>query len=224
VTWAPDGSRFAAADRHGIAVWKRQDEPMRWIETSNRVDTIAFSPDGAWLAGCGHHGVSISSTSTWQSVYDDDDDWNCYGVAFSPDRALLAASRMSGIDIIDLSTLTRIRTIKRTYREYEGVKIHPIGFLPDSKSVVGGDFRGRLEVIDVRTGRVVRRFPQAGDSIDAVTVLPGGRYVAVGGGTLGRHSTCVTSSVRAMRARRHGIAGIPAIHVGRDDGNPGRCR
>jgi WD40 repeat protein len=210
VTWAPDGSRFAAADRHGIAVWKRQGgEPMRWIETRNRVYNIAFSPDGAWLAGCGNDGVSISSTSTWQSVYDDDDDWDCYGLAFSPDRALLAASRMSGIDIIDLSTLTRIRTINRTYREYEGVEIHPIGFLPDSKSVVGGDFRGRLEVIDVRTGRVVRRFPQAGDSIDAVTVLPGGRYVAVGGGTLGRDGGIsvygLSTGERLLR-----LSGVPA--------------
>ena len=65
---APDGRRFAVADRSGTTVYAFAPSPRKLALLGPSEYGLQFSPDGKWLVLRGSSGVQMVSTETWKVV------------------------------------------------------------------------------------------------------------------------------------------------------------
>ena len=103
--FAPDGARAAGADQHEIRVFNRSGVGERILKSTAIDPGVAFSPDGAWLAGSGR---DLWSTADWSPRWHltpdagplDDFPRNTEnGAAFSPDgRQVLVSTAVQSDD------------------------------------------------------------------------------------------------------------------------------
>ncbi|MFT7486904.1 MAG: WD40 repeat protein/mono/diheme cytochrome c family protein [Candidatus Paceibacteria bacterium] len=95
---SPDGDLLAVSGYHEVLIWKSGGDELvtRLIGLSERIESVAFSPSGEWLAVAGGTpGLSgelqIWKTSNWKLVrsipvtYD-----TIYGASWSPDESIVA--------------------------------------------------------------------------------------------------------------------------------------
>jgi WD40 repeat protein len=122
---------------------------------SERLDSLAFSPDGKCLHG---HDWFSEIFMTWDVATGNVK--RCLvlqnsAVAFSPDGKYVAIGRRGGtMSVRDLTTWAEVRRFGT-----HGKATAPLAFSPDGKRLASSGRKRTIQVWDVATGRLEGRFP-----------------------------------------------------------------
>jgi WD40 repeat protein/serine/threonine protein kinase len=190
LAFSPDGRRLASAGWDGkVIVWDVETGRDVWTQGGgDRVDCVAYSPDGRTLASSWNHDGTVR-------VWDADDGrvlrtfrahrQQVFALAFSPGDGSLLATGGSDHRVRLWDTTTWAQ--RHEFPEHAALVLG-VAFGPDGRSlaVASGDFylkehRGELKVWDVATGRLRHRLCGPTESVFCVAFSPDGRRLASGG-------------------------------------------
>ncbi|MEJ2554719.1 MAG: WD40 repeat domain-containing protein [Anaerolineae bacterium] len=179
VAFAPDGKLLAVGSSVGIYLYDTRDlSETNLIVTGVRARGLAFSPDGAILAG----GLFDDSVRLWRvadgqllQTLKGHTNW-VRDVAISPDGAYLAsASDDDTLRLWRLSDGTLLRTIQ------VGTKgVRCVAFSPDGKVLASGDRIGAVHVWRVADGKLVQTLLGHTEWVRTVAFSPDGKLLASG--------------------------------------------
>lgn len=101
---SPDGSRLATAGGGVLQVWDAASgQPQAQAQTDATLQSLAFSPDGRWVAGGGSDArVQLWETATGRVgcvLVDDDQKDAVTALAFSPDAGQIACGSAEGMAV-----------------------------------------------------------------------------------------------------------------------------
>jgi RNA polymerase sigma factor (sigma-70 family) len=163
--WAFDaaGKTFVSGTDTGLLLREvPTGKVLRRFGTPGAVYAGAISPDGSTVASAGgplEHVVRIWDVLTGRELWQFNCESGSYGqiLLFAPDGKKLARDSSNGTTRLwDLVTGKEIW--KRGRFDDQGVPFSPEAFLPDGKTLIGRENHEALVLVDVATGRELRRF------------------------------------------------------------------
>ncbi len=145
----------------------------------HRVNSVAFSPDGRYIASGGwDNDVHLMDGETGKVIKTfKGHGLVVWSVAFSPDgKRLASASWDHKVKVWD-------RESGRALLTFDGhtTLVHSVAFSPDGLRLVSGGFDGQVKVWDAATGQVIANCDGFVFPILAVAFSPDGKHVASGG-------------------------------------------
>ena len=164
---------------------------------SSGVRSVAFSPDGHWLASVAEHEIRVWDAASGDLIWTADGDWENWlwggQVAFSPDGKLVLSTGVNenAVQLWDAATGQQLRVFKADASDTEVVTA---AFSPDGRHVLTGNAAAntrnsqvktddRLKLWSVATGQLLRTFEGHNGGVNAVAFSPDGRYFLSGGGS-----------------------------------------
>lgn len=154
LAFRPDGARIAWASLHDrdVSVWElATGKPVLLLKgRRERVESVAYSSDGKWLAAGSHQGtVQLWDASTGESS------WTIAahrgvvsGVSFSPDSKLLASVGEDGkVSVWDRSSGRETLALR------DNGMLFDVAFRPDGKRIATATTSGMVYEWDVASGR-----------------------------------------------------------------------
>ena len=173
-------------DKIGLAKFRLNDpissfefthefRPMHSFESLRDVMSVAFSPDGKFLAvGLYYSRAFIYNLEIGQEVSSFKPTGYLKSVAFSPDGKFLAVgSNNSKAFIYNLETGREVSSFK------SGDDVNSVAFSPDGKFLAVGSEDKKAYIYNLETSREVSSFKSAGD-VNSVAFSPDGKFLAVG--------------------------------------------
>ena len=164
VAFSPDRVTLASAGSDGIIkLWDAQSgKEIAALSHKNsskspaasyavEVKSIAFSPDGKYLASGGTDGkIILWDAQSRQLVKVFDDYYMIWSIVFSPDgRALASAGEGGGISLWNVETGEQIKKLEEpNYLD----SIYSIAFSSDGSTLASGDRHGKVYFWDVERG------------------------------------------------------------------------
>jgi WD40 repeat protein len=145
---------------------------------SNRVNAVAFSPDGQLMAsGSDDRTVSVSLVRSKERLFRLDAHNDAVtGVAFSPDGKILASASLDKTVIFwRVSNGTLIRRLDKQAGSLSG-----LSFSPDGKYLAIASYDKTVYVWNVEEERVVRKLEGHSATVSSVTFSSDGKYMASG--------------------------------------------
>jgi WD40 repeat protein/serine/threonine protein kinase len=175
--WSPDGSTLAVASSTGIYLYDAiTKEEIQFIESSEGVKFLAFSPDGTLLAG----GMRGWSVRIWQ-VSDgsllrtmEGHSGAVTSVAFTPDGTMLASAGWDGT--IRYWQVSDGRLVMTWSPKRRGLL--SIAFSPDGAVMACGTSKGEIFLWRVSDGIMVRILYGHLDRVQSVAISPDGSLLA----------------------------------------------
>jgi len=179
VTFCPDGRLLASAgdDRVVKVLDIKRDRVVQESWESDVVNSIAFSPDGKFLA-LGHSNGRIE---LWDVEYEE---WITFeeihprsinAIKFGPDGNLLAsAGDDMTIRIWDAKTAKLLHILTG-----HNHPVKSIAFSPDNRWLASGDLGGIIRLWDTRTWNCFQVLQEGGGQVDSISVSPNGKLLAV---------------------------------------------
>jgi WD40 repeat protein len=165
------------ADRSGQ---KATDTPeqLSFNTDNNRIATLAFSPDGRWLAGATSGKlIRVWNAQTGEVVKTINLDFGeVRALAFSPDGKSLAAGTSLGIPCWDTQTWA-LRWGTGTWVTLLG---HSVAFSVDGAQVVSGEETGKVSFWDTTNGKRLRDYKVLDGPVLFAAFLADGRLLASG--------------------------------------------
>jgi WD40 repeat protein len=153
--------------------------PLRTlVGHSQRVWSVAFSPDGQWLAsGSEDNTMRLWEVETGQQVRTfAGHASSVYSVAFSPDGRLLASgSADHTVRLWEVDTGRQVRTL-----EGHTESVYSVAFSPDRRLLASGSWDNTVRLWEVETGRQVRTLEGHTGSVHSVAFSPDGRLLVSG--------------------------------------------
>ncbi len=193
VAWSLDGKTLATVD-NGRSVALRQASDLaavRHLEPGGRIQRVAFSPDGAWLAVVATDGLGgpatvhvVDVTNGQPALSLDPGAGPVRDLAFTgsgsslqvvTERRLTAWDPVSGDPQFTTDLVGRIPTELVTERGPRGVQL---ALAPDHQLLAVGGPEGSVHLLQARTGGEVRALPGGAGPVWDVAISPGGDKVA----------------------------------------------
>ncbi|CAE6522543.1 unnamed protein product [Rhizoctonia solani] len=199
ITFWPDRTCVASCfDDHNIFLWDAESRKMlRSLETHALVQTVAFSPDGIFIAAGLNQALQVWNSQTGGATLGPISTGGVNKIAFSPDGSRIAHNQRSS----DIDTLY-VRDAQNGQLIHElniGIKdiITSIMYSHDGRYIVSG-CREIVMLWDAQSGNMVLG-PLEGhtDEIDAVTFSPDGSRII---------SACTGGLVCTWGTQHHDIA------------------
>ncbi len=175
------------------------------------VRTIAFAPDGKWLATGGSDGT----VSLWDLAAEGKEprSWavhpgGVWAVAFSPDGKLLATAGEDRLAVLwDAATGKKVRELKG-----HGLAVRCVAFSPDGQTVATGADRVRLWRVEGNAAPQL--FPLLPGAVQDLAFSPDGKLLAAGGtdNRIHLHDVADGKQLRGLagyRGTRDGLAFSP---------------
>ncbi len=116
--------------------------------------SVAFSPDGKCMAVGGRLGVCLYNAATQKELRRLAHRGACWSLAFSPDGQLLAIGWSAAVQLWDLRAN---RTRWDVAPQPRLGRLHALAFSPDGSTLAVGAWTGTAVLLEVSTGREVRR-------------------------------------------------------------------
>lgn len=140
-----------------------------FTEIFSQVLTVAFSPDGKWLAtGDVNHEIRL-----WQ-VADGKQLWSCrvdpgwvWAVAFSPDGKWLASCANRTVNLWHVAT----GELAQSFSGYRD-RVFSVAFSPDSQLLATGSEDHLVRVWDLRSGQLLHQLAGHQDEVRSVAFCP----------------------------------------------------
>ena len=159
------------------------DKPEVFVQLghSDRVTSIAFSPDGkTFVSGSADNTLKLWDVSTGKEIRTfRGHSGDVTSVAFSPDGKIIISGSGGLFDntlkLWDVSTGKEIRT----FRGHSG-GVTSVAFSPDGKTFVSGSDDNTLKLWDVSTGKEIRTFKGNSDRVWSVAFSPDGKMIVSG--------------------------------------------
>ena len=177
-----DASLVASAgESHTIKLWNLADNTVRTlIGHTDRVNSVAFSPDGDLLASVSDdRTIRLWNVHNQQNIVTLQDRTQFRSVAFSPNGHFFATGGGMHVKLWDVH-----RRAERTTLPYDKW-VQAIAFSPDGQLLaVGGgtgDGPGTIKVWDVQTQLIIAELEGDPRQIRAVAFSPDSRYLASSG-------------------------------------------
>ncbi len=179
VAFAPGGKLLAVGSSVGIYLYDTRDlSETNLIVTGIRVRGLAFSPDGAILAG----GLFDDSVRLWRvadgqllRTLKGHTKW-VRDVAISPDGAYLASA--SDDDTLRLWRLSDGALVRTIQVGTQGVRC--VAFSPDGKVLASGDRIGAVHLWRVADGKLIQTLLGHTEWVRTVAFSPDGKLLASG--------------------------------------------
>ena len=188
--------------------WHLPDGAMARLG-EGRIDDIAFSPGGQYLAVASGIGVWIYEVATSRALMLIPTASSVTSVSFSPDGATLASGSGNGTILLwDVATGEPIATLQG-HTDW----INSVSFSPDGATLASASSDGTVKLWDVATGEPIATLQGHTDWINSVSFSPDGATLASGSGDgtillwdVATHTTIATlqghvSTVRSVRCR-----------------------
>ncbi len=183
IAFSPDRNEIAWGVYNKIKLQNLNDPRLsRTLQKhTNTVFSIAFSPDGQWVAS----GEMSNRIKIWHAAGGDavhtlqGHSGSVYSVRFSPDGKILAsASRDMTIKFWDPSSGQELRTLPGHWEP-----VLCLRFSPDGSLLASGSENGTIKLWNVNDGREIIKIEDAHDRlVKTVSFSPDGQILASGGG------------------------------------------
>lgn len=169
ITFSSDGRRVAVSSRDTIQVSDASTGQTFYSVTSKKdmIGSVAFSPDGHWLASGGKNGIILWETADGKRLKD-----FAVGefVAFSPDGQIIASASSQNITLWNLATGQVLYTLAGRA---------PVAFDQDSHWLASRSADGRsAKVWNVATGEEVANLGDPSDEVTSIAFSPDGQWLA----------------------------------------------
>jgi WD40 repeat protein len=186
---SPDGTKFATGGRDGktaggtVRWWDAHTgKHLRTLEMPFHVLSLAFSPDGKWLAvGSGSQGevekvvvMLEAETGKERCRFTASTHHWVQELAFSPDSKLLAvAGHDATVHLFDPELGKEVRQ----WVGHDGA-LDRVAFHPDGKLLATGSEDGEVKLWDPADGKLLHPFPREKAGIGGVAISPDGKWLA----------------------------------------------
>ncbi|MDE0315422.1 MAG: T9SS type A sorting domain-containing protein [Candidatus Poribacteria bacterium] len=178
IQYSPDGTQLAVASSIGIWIYDAQtgEELDLLSGHPDKVERVAFSPDGNILASVGWEGtIFLWDVSTGTHIRTLSG--RVESISFSPDGNILAGGSGGETRLWDVSTGTHIRTITGQSQ------VESVSFSPDGKTLATRDTDGMIFLWDVSTGTHIRTLSGHTRWVYSLSFSPDGKTLASAGGS-----------------------------------------
>ena len=185
LAFRPDGSSLAVAVYKEVKLIDSERGTVK-ATLSGAIDvvrSVAYSPDGKYLAGAGGAPARFGEVKIWNAASGDlvrslkgHNDF-IYSIAFSPDSKLLATSSYDKlIKLWDVETGSEVKTLKDHIDA-----VYPIAFSPDGKWIASGAADRTVKLWDVSSGKRLFTLSDALEAVYALAFHPSGKQISAGG-------------------------------------------